>query len=814
MKVLAERARALGLPRHILEGEVVVRQGDPRSDLYFIDAGAMDVVVTTPEGLRVLVARLGPGSHFGEMSLLTGAPISADVVAADAGVVYSLTAAQYEELVRADAELLQCLTVELATRLRRTNDQLAAQQQRQADLGRLVGSRAPRLLLDGLPSVNKVFLEAVQAAAASELPLVITGETGVGKRALARHIAASSPRANRAVLVVDCAELPPDEARAQLFGNDDPSEVTRFGDHLGYLQAADGGTLILSGVEQLAPALQDDLAKFLAAAHEKDDSDRVNVRLIATTTGPVAELAPKGHLTAELAAALEAGAQIALRPLRQRRRDIIPLAESLLARLARRSGEAPKRLDATARRALAGYDYTYGNVRELQDVLRLAVKLAETDVIGSQHLFFGPGAGEAPLQVDLLRSPALSWAALRRPALRAARAAVALVFAGIVAACLLVPDTQWGRIANLLVWGLWWPVLVVSMVMFGRLWCAVCPLSTGAAAGQCATHLGRADPGRLRRLGPPLAILGFVVIMWAELISDMSAHSHYTAVLLIVLALSAALVGQIYQRHTWCRYLCPLGAMGATFTVCSALRVQVQKEVCAASCTGHECYKGSATAPGCPMFNHVLFLSSGQHCKLCMECLRSCPSHSPRLVLQLPLRDIWRSNTLNIEMAPLTVVVALMALVMAAARGGPEAMIRGPWLTGLSLGTVAVGWALWRLLVGREQQDAGANATWAARVIFAYAPVAAALLFAFHLGSLASLGDAVVALSFGGASVSFTALWLLQAAAGALGLLLSLWALWRVCRGRFATVAGALAALAPLAGIAIAYVAAGLTFLG
>jgi len=255
--------------------------------------------------------------------------------------------------------------------------------------------------------------------------------------------------------------------------------------------------------------------------------------------------------------------------------------------------------------------------------------------------------------------------------------------------------------------------------------------------------------------------------------------------------------------------------MGAALSVCSSLRVRAQKEVCAASCTGHECYKGSAAAPGCPMFSHALFLSSGQHCKLCMQCLRSCPSHSPRLVLQLPLCDIWRSDMLNVEMAPLTVAVALMALLMAAGHAWHRAGTPHDWwVTGVSLGAVAIGWVFWRALVGRRGSERGGSVTWSARVMFAYAPLVGGLLFACHLGAIGWLGAVMLtAAAPGGGGVSVSALWVVQALAGATGLLFTAVALAKVARARTITAARAAPLAVALSGLAAAYLVAGLWLL-
>lgn len=773
-------------PIRVGAGELVVRQGDEGRRLYVVESGALDVVVTAGEGLRLPVARLGPGDHFGEMSLLAGIPVSADVVAAEPSVLYAVSAEDFDRLLRHDPDLMALLARELALRLKRTNERLSDQQQRQAALGKLIGAPAGHPFTTDLPSLGSKLREAIARASSSQAPLLIIGEDGVGKRALAQHIHAQGSRADRVVLVVDCGELPPEDAGKQLFGDASPEAVTRFADQLGYLQAADGGTLVLAHVDRLPVEVREDLATFLRAQGATLSDARVEVRVIATSSQSPEEAGGELGACPPLREALTEEPALALSPLRKRRRDILPLAELFLAVAAQRTWQTPKRLGEDARRELLGYDFAFGNVAELKQVMQLAGRLAEGDTVGAEHLFFGPTGETEAAQLDLLRWPWLERAVAKGALLRVAKGAVALAFAGIVAACLLAPSLPAGRIANVMVWGLWWPGLVVTLLLFGRAWCAVCPLSTAAEGVQRAAGLEREAPAFLKHAGPGLALVGFVAIVWAEQAAHMTWYPVRTAILLLTLAATAVVFGWLYQRHAWCRYVCPLGAMGAVLSVGSALRVKARKEVCGASCTGHECYKGSEQAPGCPMFSHALYLTSGQHCKLCLACLRSCPSRSPRLVLQLPMRDISQSNLITAEMAPVAVVVGLVSLLLATSRttgAGPAAGIS--WFTAGCVAAIGVGLALTRLFRQREQSDSSRDLSSTARVIYAYAPAAAALLLAFHLRALPWLGQTQFELlTPGHHTFSISLLNLVQWTGAAVGGMMTAWALWPLCRRR------------------------------
>lgn len=815
--LLAAEMRSKVALARIAAGETVVRQGDEGRGFYLVASGSLEVIVASEEGLRLPVARLGPGSHFGEMSLLTGTAASADVVASEPTVLYSATPEEFRQLIEGRPDVLHCLVGELAFRLKDTNQQLAAQQERQATLSKLVSSRPSSPFKDDLPSFGKRMAAEVARAAGSDRPLLIAGEKGVGKTATALHIHATGPRGNKAVLALDCSELPRDEARSQLFGDERPEFVSRFSDRLGYLQAADRGTLILANVDRLPTEVQEDLAVFLRTQEGPPDDLRVAVRVIGTCDTLPETSDEQSALCAALSEVLSRGQVVQLQPLRKRRRDIIPLAEHFLQQAASRGDGPLKRLGDSARRKLLSYDYRLENGEELRQVVTLGVDLAESEVIRAEHLFFGAGIGAEAPQLDLLRWTWLEQLLRRRNPLTEVKVLVGIIFAAIVAACVITPDSRLGQVANVMIWGLWWPALIILSMLFGRVWCAICPLSSGAEAVQRAGGRGWAPTDRLKNVGPLVALVGFAGIIWVEHVAEMSTHPRSTAVLLLSLSAIAAAAGWLFQRHTWCRYLCPLGAMCSVFSTGAILRVHARREVCQASCAGNECYRGSEHVQGCPMFNHALFLNSGQHCKLCLECLRACPVSSPRLVIQLPLRDIWQSSLISTEGAPLTTVVGLMALLLAASPSVDAGELLNPWWFTLgTLAVVAAGLVVRRALSSGDQAEGGAGLSWVARIVFAYAPAVAAVLLAFHLLSLPWLDEVSVRIGWarvGALEVSL--LLVLQGLALAVGGLMAVWGVWCLCRQRFGMALVRSAAMCSLlGGVAIAYLAGAFALLG
>jgi len=224
-----------------------------------------------------------------------------------------------------------------------------------------------------------------------------------------------------------------------------------------------------------------------------------------------------------------------------------------------------------------------------------------------------------------------------------------------------------------------------------------------------------------------------------------------TAALLITLAVLAAALALLYERDAWCRYCCPLGAMGGVFSMCAPLRVRARRGVCTAGCVGNECYRGSATAEGCPMYNHALFLNDARHCKLCMRCLQSCPTRAPRVVLQSPLHDLRQHDSRAADLAPVVVAVAGAALLLPWFGHVPPA----PGEHRLVLATAGYGGDLALAAVvalGLPWFSTRSSGEWlgaAVSLLYGFAPVAAGALLAYHLAAVPWLGAASLSLHHG-----------------------------------------------------------------
>ncbi len=240
--------------------------------------------------------------------------------------------------------------------------------------------------------------DEVRLVAASDLPALITGETGVGKDVVAQAIHARSARANEPILHVNCAALPESIAESELFGHVKGAFTGATDHRAGKFEVADGGTLFLDEVGELPLSVQPKLLRAIQSGEVQrvgaDHPIRVDVRILAATNRELSEEVRTGRFRADLYHRL-AVFPIHVQPLRERHEDILLLAGFFLDRARVRLGLGPVRLEPEARDALITYDWP-GNVRELDHVvLRGALRASagrrhEAVRIGASHLGLGP----------------------------------------------------------------------------------------------------------------------------------------------------------------------------------------------------------------------------------------------------------------------------------------------------------------------------------------------------------------------------------------------------------------------------------------
>ena len=236
-------------------------------------------------------------------------------------------------------------------------------------------------------------------------PVLIEGETGTGKTAFARWIHRNGPRADEALVELNCSALPESLAEAELFGHERGAFTDAKAGRIGLMEAADGGTLFLDELPSLAPGLQ---AKLLTAIEDRklrrvgaSRSVPVDVRIIAATNADLATLAEAGRFRADLMHRLDLF-RVRLPPLRERGEDIVTLAEELLTRVCRRYGQKKPSIPAAGRRRLLAHRWP-GNVRELAHEIERAVVLGGEEALNFEQLAAAPVSGHGGRDGGILR---------------------------------------------------------------------------------------------------------------------------------------------------------------------------------------------------------------------------------------------------------------------------------------------------------------------------------------------------------------------------------------------------------------------------
>jgi NtrC-family two-component system response regulator AlgB len=238
------------------------------------------------------------------------------------------------------------------------------------------------------PAVRQV-LGILGKAATKDVSILFRGENGTGKSVLARYLHALSPRATKPFVVVNCPTLSEELLASELFGHSRGAYTGAVRDQAGRVESAEGGTLFLDEIGELPPSLQAKLLRFLQDRQFERVGENVtrtaNVRIVAATNRDLEAEVKAGHFREDLLFRLNT-LEIVVPPLRERRDDILPLANRFLAFFSRAEGMT-QRLELTPDAEAAIYAYAWpGNIRELRNAMERAAVLASGTRIGKELL--------------------------------------------------------------------------------------------------------------------------------------------------------------------------------------------------------------------------------------------------------------------------------------------------------------------------------------------------------------------------------------------------------------------------------------------
>ena len=269
-----------------------------------------------------------------------------------------------------------------------------AQEKEQASLNGFQG-------IVGASKAMKDIFRFIQRVAASDISVLICGESGTGKEVAAHAVHQQSPRKNNPFVVVNCGAIPENLLESELFGHEKGSFTGAHAQKRGKFELAHTGTLFLDEIGELAPSLQVKLLRFLQDRKIErvggTQPVELDVRIIAATNRNL-QKDIKNHVFREDLYYRLKVVPLDMPPLRERREDIIPLAQHFLSKFCQEHRKPPMTLSAEAEGALLMHSWP-GNVRELENLISRSVVLSPRSILKPSDLGFA--LDEIPTDVNL-----------------------------------------------------------------------------------------------------------------------------------------------------------------------------------------------------------------------------------------------------------------------------------------------------------------------------------------------------------------------------------------------------------------------------
>lgn len=240
--------------------------------------------------------------------------------------------------------------------------------------------------------VSKQLLMLAHRAAITDASILLTGESGTGKEPLARYVHRHSPRADKPFIAVNCAAIPEQILESVLFGHTKGAFTGATHDQPGKFELANGGTLLLDEIGELPLLLQSKLLRVLQEREiERVGSHKtinLDIRIIAATNRDLRQAVKVGQFREDLFYRLDV-LPLNIRPLRERREDILPLAEHFIQRHIHLTQGQNCYFSDAAKKLLLSYDWP-GNVRELENTIQRALVLRHGQALQAAELGIKP----------------------------------------------------------------------------------------------------------------------------------------------------------------------------------------------------------------------------------------------------------------------------------------------------------------------------------------------------------------------------------------------------------------------------------------
>lgn len=293
------------------------------------------------------------------------------------------------------------------------------------------------------------------------------------------------------------------------------------------------------------------------------------------------------------------------------------------------------------------------------------------------------GAPRYYWKFELTRWPPLARAMKSRWFQPMIQLPVVIAFLAVIVIGLVGSQEPGRNLAPVLTWNIWWIGLIFLVLLFGNLWCQMCPwtaipdwfMRRGLTPVRKIASLGRKYPRFKLWMWPAIVLFGFAT--WLEIIFDAANRPWLTSVLGIFMIVLSWLLLVVYERKAMCRYVCFVGRVSGQYAMMGMLELRRRDpEVCKA-CKTKDCYHGNERGYPCPTHEFMGAMNENEYCTLCTECVKSCPHDNIGLNLRSTGADVLGRHRSRADEA----YMALLIFIVSAFHGAAMIPLWMEWET-------------------------------------------------------------------------------------------------------------------------------------
>lgn len=669
-------------------GSTLFRENDIDYVFYIIVYGEVRIYVTNEENTEITLSILGPRDCFGEIGFITGKPREVSTKVEKDSKLLAVKKDTFDALIELNPSLTKVFMKILARRLITDTESAILQSSRKQELKQfwIEKDTYESFVPKGRSKHVQQLKSFAENAAENNFPVLLIGEKGTGKSALARHICGKSNRKQNGLITLDCSTIPQISTtntgknqgtseillglsqESALFGHLMGSLTFTNTKRLGYVEVAEGKTLVIENVEELTLSVQNKLLSYLKTGFYKrignNEQIKLNVEMIFTCGADIEGLVKTGYFSKELYKFL-IRQSIVLIPLREHKEDINELVVHFIVKYSKIEGKRPIGITKEAMNIFLGYDWP-NNIDQLDGVIRRAVSLSDGNTLTASHVFLGPVSTEKKrIRFNLLKFESVRRFISNNLYPDAFRIAATTIYLFVVLVFLFGLN-GYEKNTVLLMWAIGWPALIISLFFASRLFCGLCPFRSIAEMVQKIINLKLKLPDFIKKQGPYIGVFGFALILCLEHITDMPNSPLATAGLLLSILVFAVIFSILYESASWCRYVCPLGMMCGVYSKISMIEVRANTSVCNSECNLPTCYTGTNKIEGCPMQLGVFNMHTNENCILCGQCVKNCRHHAIQLNLRVPASELLQASGLDSYRKGANVAIAFFIPVLIA----------------------------------------------------------------------------------------------------------------------------------------------------